>query len=318
MQLEYIQESRAIVNLLRWDAVMRGTDRDFDGAAESSLAILATARALKDQPFLIAQLVRIAEQAIAIGAIEWTLGQGQVSEANLRKLQALLEAEAGDDGLHRAMRGERAAGHQTYMNLRSGKTTFSELLGPTGMNIGISERLLDTFPGILLNGYAEYLALMNEQVRISKLKDVERSEAFGELDRKVRKSASGNLLVRLIMPATVKVHEASQRSQAMLRCAATAVAAERYRISHDNAWPRGLDDLVKAGLIKEAPRDPYDGKPLRFKRTPTGILIYSIGPDRTDDGGKLNRNNPLATGIDLGFELWDPQFRGMPPRADKE
>jgi hypothetical protein len=311
MKLDHIQNSREVANLLQWDAILRAHDDDVDGAAESCRAILCMARALKDQPFLISVLVRIAEQAIAIYNLERTLALGTVSETELQKLQALLEAEAAEDGLHHAMRGERAAGHQTYLNLRSGKTTFSELLGLTNLKIGLDDRLLDAFPGIILSGYPEFLTLMNEQVRISKLKDAERAEAFDALEKKVRQQRS-NFLIGLIMPATSKVAEATQRSQAMLRCASVAVAAERYRLRHDGAWPRGLDDLVKAELLKEVPRDPYDGKPLRFKRTPTGVLVYSVGLDKTDNGGKLNRANPRAPGADLGFELWDPKQRGLP------
>ena len=317
MQLHHVQETRQVVYLLQLDALLRENDEgDREGAAESCQAILNTARSLKAEPFLIGLLVRIAEQAIAIASIERLLGQGQVSERNLPKLQELLQAEADDDGLHKAMRGERASGQQTYVRLRQGKTSFTELFGMTNLNVGVSERLLDAFPGIILNGYPEYLQLMNEQVRACKLKDVERAEALGKLEKKVRETR-GSVLIQLIMPAPAKVAQASQRSQAWLRCAFVAVAAERFRLNHD-AWPRGIDDLVRDGLLKGIPKDPYDGKPLRWKRTPTGVLVYSVGPDKIDDGGKLNRNNPLAAGTDLGVELWNPQLRGVAPPAEEE
>src|SRR5207244_7691038 len=117
--------------------------------------------------------------------------------------------------------------------------------------------LLDAFPGIVLNGYPEYLRLMNEQVKVSKLKDAERAEAFEKIEQEVRQKR-GNLLIMTIMPAFSKIAESAQRSQAMLRCSIAAVAAERYRLSHNNAWQRGLDDLVKADLLQEVPSDPYD------------------------------------------------------------
>ena len=317
LKLDHVQHSREIANLLQWDAVLRAQDGDMEGAAESCRAILNTARAWKNEPFLIGQLVRIAEQAIAVANIERTLGQGTVSDANLLKLQTLLEAESCDDALHQAMRGERASGHQAYLNLRSGKLTISELLGPPNVKPGISERLLDTFPGILLNGYPEYLRLMNEQVRISKMKDAERADAFAKLEQEVRKNRT-NLLITMIMPATVKVAEAAQRTQANLRCAIAAIAVERYRLSHNNTWPRNLDEVVKAGLLKEVPKDPYDGQPLRFKRTATGVVIYSVNIDKIDNGGKRDRNNLRAPGTDLGFELWDAKLRGVAPPAIEE
>jgi competence protein ComGC len=320
LNLNYLQETRAVANLLLCDAVLRAHHDEREGAAESSQAILNMAHALKDQPFLIAQLIRIAEQAIALGALEWTLGQGTVSEPNLAKLQGLLEADAAADGLHQAMRGERAGGHQIYESLRAGKTSFAEMFGTTGFRVSPGERVLDAFPGLVLNGYPEYLRMMNEQVRASKLKDTERMEAFEKLEQQARQHRArgirGNLLISWIMPATTKMAEAAQRSQAQVRCAIAALAAERYRLKHNNTWPRGLDDLVKEGLLKEVPKDPYDGQPLRLKRTPTGIVVYSVGYDKVDNGGKLDRANLRTPGTDIGFELWDR--RGVPPPASEE
>jgi len=41
--------------------------------------------------------------------------------------------------------------------------------------------------------------------------------------------------------------------------------------------------------------DPFDGKPLRFKRLANGYMIYSIGRDLHDDGGK--EEPPSTTGV---------------------
>jgi hypothetical protein len=320
MKLDYVQDSRSVANLLQLDVVMRSHDGDHDGAAQSCMALLNTANAMKDQPFLISQLVRCAEHAIAVAAIERTLGQGTVSEPTLRKLQTQLEAAAANDGLHQAMRGERAFGHQAYLNLRAGKMTLSELLNPSGMKLSAGDRLVDTFPGIILNGYPDYLRMMNEQVRASKLKDAERKEAYDKLDQQMRQNRArtfrGNLLISLIMPATTKVAQASQRTQAWLRCTTVAVAAERYRLKNKNTWPGSIEELVKADLLKEVPNDPFDGKPLRFKRTPTGVIVYSVGFDTIDNGGKLDRKNVLAPNTDLGFELFDR--RAVPAPPDEE
>jgi hypothetical protein len=51
---------------------------------------------------------------------------------------------------------------------------------------------------------------------------------------------------------------------------------------------------------------------LRLKRLADGVLVYSIGPDLTDNGGNLNRQNPVVPGSDLGFQLWDVPKRGAP------
>jgi hypothetical protein len=70
---------------------------------------------------------------------------------------------------------------------------------------------------------------------------------------------------------------------------------------------------------KDPLRDPYDGQPLRWRRTATGVIVYCVGPDKIDNGGKFDRDDPTAADTDLGFELWDtPRARGVPAPATEE
>ena len=69
------------------------------------------------------------------------------------------------------------------------------------------------------------------------------------------------------------------------RVARTALTIERWRLSHDGHLPDSLSDLVPA-FLSFVPTDPFDERPLRYKKIEHGYIIYSIGPDFTDDGGK--------------------------------
>ena len=80
--------------------------------------------------------------------------------------------------------------------------------------------------------------------------------------------------------ATIKI--ATQ--EARRRTAIVAIAAEQYRLANNGRLPEELRDLV-TGYLPQIPVDPFDGGPLRFKKLPTGFVVYSIGPDRVDDGG---------------------------------
>jgi len=101
----------------------------------------------------------------------------------------------------------------------------------------------------------------------------------------------------------------------LLRCSSTAVAVERYRLGH-GFWPDRLDDLVPRNLSR-IPTDPFDGQPLRYKRLDDGVVIYSIGADRKDDGGHLERINIREPDTDVGFQLWDPSQRRMATRKEE-
>lgn len=43
--------------------------------------------------------------------------------------------------------------------------------------------------------------------------------------------------------------------------------------------------------------------------------VYYVGPTRTDDGGTLDRFNARPDG--LGFVLWSPTMRHLPPPAEE-
>jgi hypothetical protein len=69
--------------------------------------------------------------------------------------------------------------------------------------------------------------------------------------------------------------------------AGVALAVERYRLAHGK-WPQSLQKLTPAFLTK-VPDDPFGGGPLHYRRLGDGVVIYSVGPDKEDNGGTLAR-----------------------------
>jgi hypothetical protein len=64
----------------------------------------------------------------------------------------------------------------------------------------------------------------------------------------------------------------------------TAIALKRYQLRHGN-YPTDLSMLVPE-FLSTVPRDPVDGKLLRYRLNPDGtFLLYSVGEDGKDDGG---------------------------------
>jgi hypothetical protein len=81
-----------------------------------------------------------------------------------------------------------------------------------------------------------------------------------------------------------RIGERELTSRATSLLAATAFAIESYRLIH-NQLPETLDAL-KPEFLPEVPSDPFDGKPIRYRRLSRGYLLYSVDLDRKDDGGK--------------------------------
>ena len=79
---------------------------------------------------------------------------------------------------------------------------------------------------------------------------------------------------------------------AMVRCARVVVALERYRLAHGQSLPSRLEDLLPS-YLDVIPIDPFSGKPLRFVAEPPGYVVYSVGLNRRDDGGRLATKDML-------------------------
>lgn len=73
--------------------------------------------------------------------------------------------------------------------------------------------------------------------------------------------------------------------EARLDAARAMVAVERYR-RVEGAPPDRLRTLVPR-FLDRVPVDPFTGDPLRFAAGDTGYVVYSVGPNRTDEQGAL-------------------------------
>jgi hypothetical protein len=91
-------------------------------------------------------------------------------------------------------------------------------------------------------------------------------------------------IVRLLMPALTDRALREGVCVAHGRLAQAAMALEHFRVQHENRFPATLAELTPddASLL---PVDPFDGQPLRYRKTGRGYIIYSIGADRKDDSG---------------------------------
>ncbi len=65
------------------------------------------------------------------------------------------------------------------------------------------------------------------------------------------------------------------------------VALATYKAEKGN-YPDKLEDLSPA-LLSAVPEDPFPHRPFRYSRMIDGYLLYSVGPNMRDDGGKTVR-----------------------------
>ncbi|MDP6439797.1 MAG: hypothetical protein QGH74_09195 [Candidatus Brocadiia bacterium] len=146
--------------------------------------------------------------------------------------------------------------------------------------------------------HLEYLRLMRDAVKISGGPSV--PSMLEEMEA-LQNRADGLPFMyrgaRSFVPALAGCARRHAGSLAQLRTARGALAVERYRIANGRL-PEKLDDLVPE-FMGAIPVDPFDGRPLRYKKLEKGYVVYSVGTDRADDGGK--EGDGLEEGSDITF-----------------
>lgn len=303
-QLPHVQEARMPPNLLALDVLLRAQEKDADGALASCTGIVNAGRSISDTPLLISVRVRRAIVQSALERIERTLAQGEPSEAALAALQRLLEDEDRQPLLLIGLRGERGASNRCFEALRSGEAEAARLFG---VRLPWDLGIVQVLSGSLKSEQAKLLRSVTQLVEAAKLPAEQQDARFSQIAPPRRMSLAG-----MFYPAMGSVIPAHRLEQAQVRCTLTALAVERYR-RQQGQWPSSLTALVP-GQIDQVPLDPYDGQPLRYARLVDGVVVYSLGQDLTDNGGKLDRKNPGIAGTDVGMRLWDnSRRRQLPP-----
>ena len=315
--LPHAQDAREVARLLEDDAELRAQDGDADGALASCRAALDTGRSLGDEPMLISQLVRMACRGVAVGQVQRVLAQGEPSDDALQQVQRLLEKEESEPLLLYGLRGERGGTDRLLEGCQTGKIKMTArqlvMLGRSDGDPVSAETLPLLSPAVVESQRAAMLRRMNRLVEIARLPPEQQEAPLKDLRATLKDEP---LLVRLLAPAVEKVTQTCRRSRAETRCAIAALAAERYRRAQGH-WPDRLEALVAAGYLDRVPDDLYAGGPLRWRRLDDGAVVYSVGPDGQDNGGRLDRANAPAEGTDLGFRLWDVTQRRQPPAPPK-
>jgi hypothetical protein len=116
---------------------------------------------------------------------------------------------------------------------------------------------------------------------------------------KVKGQAVGDILLCLFLPAIDKMRETESRTDQTQRntCLASSLALYRF---DSKRYPERLESLVPK-YLSSVPDDLFTGKPLIYQPTENSYLLYSVGPNEVDDGGRGNTDEPR--GDDLAVRM---------------
>lgn len=309
--LESVQASRDVARALLARSMLRVQEGEIDEAWQDLLACHRLARLVGQGPSLVEVLVALTIDGMARGGEHRLLEHGKLTPtqiAAMRKdLAALPPMPQVADQLDQS---ERLFYLDCVTTMaREGPNSLSAIIG-TSFG-GLAESALNVVGmtvdwDIVLRMGNAWLDRQVEASRKSTHK--ERKEAFDKIDVDIKKLVQsakdlksfglsfvtgphraiseqvGRMFVGLLLPAVSAAVDAEDRSLMEAQLTDLAFALAAYRADH-GSYPAKLADLVPK-YVSKVPKDMFNDAELHYQREADGYLLYSVGLNGIDDGGK--------------------------------
>ncbi|MDQ3814283.1 MAG: hypothetical protein M3347_10075, partial [Armatimonadota bacterium] len=118
---------------------------------------------------------------------------------------------------------------------------------------------------------------------------------------------AGDPITELMTPIFSKSRYQGARSEAGNALLTVALALRAFQLEH-GTYPAQLSELVPA-YLKRVPADPFgNGGPLNYRRTGKNYVLWSIGPDGVNNGGR-----PIDNKSPSGLPLTGPRRYWVQP-----
>ena len=276
--LPYLARMKNEARHLQLDALYKIETAQIDPAITSIEHSTKVGHYLKNDPLLIGQLVRIACHVMTIASAERLLSRRQLTEEQLVQVASVISGLETKGAFKKALLGERVMGWSVFSTSSKAQRSiadpsedfsprdasdsirFSTLIGLAAADKRLmGETYQKTFTCVENPNFAT-----NSQL----------NEIYSEMGVKAQKFPP-KFLTAMLMPGTETAGNKFTRLEVLRRCALTSIGIERYRLKHDGALPEKLDE-VPGEFFTATPIDPFNGQPLRYKKLPTGFVIYSV------------------------------------------
>ena len=249
--------------------------------------------ATRTEPFLISQLVRLAQLDLALQPVYEGLAAHQWSDAQLADLDTELSQLDFVADFKSAMRGEMAMSIRELEYMRRTRS-FQALdydVDGSHQQSPAFDMGLELMPAGFFYQSERQMARMQLEY-VLPIVDTDKGIISPDVVRQNGMAATNDLtarglfgvMARMTMPALINSTEKFAKGQAHVDLARVAIALERYRLAN-GAYPATLDSLVP-NFMADPPHDIINGQPLRYRTTSDGqFVLYSVGWNETDDGG---------------------------------
>jgi hypothetical protein len=318
--LSAMQQHREASRALTARAMLRVDEGKLDQAWEDLLACHRLARLVGQGPTSIDELVAITMNSVTCAADQVFLQHAQPTPAQIARMRADLDKlspmpkmvdnlDVGERFLFLdcvGMVARKGPGALDELACgREGKGKFESLIDSTAWRVADWDQ-------VLRMGNSWYDRLVEA---CGKPTRAERRSAIGKIDAELGKLAAaskdwrslggligisertGNAIVSIFLPATWAISDCEDRGAMQFDLTRLAFALAAYHADR-GSYPAKLAELSPK-YVAEIPKDIFNGdSDLIYRREGGGYVLYSVGSNGKDDGGRGREEDKEGEGWD--------------------
>lgn len=299
-----IIKAKMCAHLLALAAVYQADRGDSDAAIVCITDALRLCQITPDERDLLGHIQRCAHIGLIVRRIEQVLNVTPLTNEQSNTLDRACAQMAASLDIARALDTERCF-------------LIEDLTNPAlrrDGHMGFPAQILDaadkTLP-LVLDYMAKYIEAVNLPMhqRLARIEEIDEGPSaqlaqMDEMDESEfppENPALSRMVAAAILPSVHRTVELDMFCRADLRSTRTMLAVQRYRLAQGKR-PETLDQLVPEYLDR-VPTDPFDGRPIRYRRTDPGFIVYSIWSDGQDNNGIGRANVKRGDPFDSAFIL---------------
>jgi hypothetical protein len=267
------------IRLFSVAAVLMAEDGQVGEAVERCLAGMRFVRGTLSHPTLINYLVAMANMKQLAVCLQMIVSGRELPDAELTQILKELDVAPWRRGLARSLEGERIMA----VEAASGRI---DLGGP--IDIGVFGNRIFSWvfrPAYrsasvwMLNAYREYIDAASVPYFKSR-------PLFERIDRELKKRSPRYKLIAMLLPNLTTVMFKEATLEAVLETARIGIACKIHK-NAKGAFPENIE-LLSPDILKEILPDPFTGKAFIYRLQDAGMIVYSLGSNLKDDGGRGN------------------------------
>jgi len=265
------------------DAFFNAEKGELNDAIDQNLSWLTFSSKLFDEPFVLPHLITIAVTRPQIALMNRIISSRILDDETLNRILSSLDIDTLQKGQIRSFESEGAAIYDLFTRTLDGKADVKDIDG----GIYAFKFFVWLFKPLIKADMLYSMKLFDEIVKASKKPYHEFLKIRESYHDKVDNIPRYYFFSYLLVPNLGSARFKKATTEAKILAARVGIACKIFKNRHGK-FPEQLSQLVP-DILSEVPTDPFSGKSLIYRKTPSGFIVYSVGSNGKDDGGKETR-----------------------------